>query len=69
MLEARDVLVEAENASVEEETVNCSGEGASKVSLLGSEQSIPFEPSQQNHKPLVALKTISWYGRSPEQID
>ena len=81
MLEARDVIVEARNGSVEEETnesdgtavyedtVNCSGEGASKTSSLGLEQSIPFEPQQQDHKPLVALKTISCSGKSAEQID
>lgn len=56
MLEAREVIVEARNGSVEEETnepddtavlkdtANCSGEGASKLSLMGFEQSSHFEP-------------------------
>ncbi len=81
MLEASDVIVETRNGSVEEETkesdgtavykdiVNCSGEGASKLSLLGLEQPIPFEPQQQDHKPLVGLKTISCSAKFAEQID
>ena len=80
MPEASDVVVEARNGSIEEETnesdgtavfkdtANCSGEGASKLSLEGFEQSIPLEPQQQDHKPLVALKTISCFKVSAEQI-
>lgn len=81
MLEASDVVVETRSGSVEEETnesdgtavyedtVNCSGEGASKLSLLGLEQSTPFEPQQQDHKLVVSLKTISCVQTSAEQID
>lgn len=71
MLEAENVIVEARSGSVEEgindssgptvvkDTFSCSGEGASKLSFEGFEQSSPSEPRQQDHKPLVALKTIS----------
>ena len=84
MVEACDVVVETRNGSVEEETnesygtavykdtVSCSGEGAWKLSLLGFEQSTPFEPfepQQQDHKLAVSLKTISWYATSAERID
>lgn len=80
MFEAGDDVVEARNGLDEEETneadgtavykdtANCPGEGASKLSLVGFEQSIPFEPQQQDHKSLVALKTISCVARSAEQI-
>ena len=56
MLEASDVVVEARNGSVEEETnesdgtavykdtANCSGEGASKVWLVGIGQLTPSGP-------------------------
>ena len=71
MLEARDGVVEARNSFDEEETnesdgtamykdaANCSGEGASKLSLVGFEQSSPLEPQQQDHKLRAALYTIS----------
>ena len=66
MVEACDI-VEARNGSVEEETkesddaarykdtAKSSGEGALNLSLLGFEQSRPFEPQQQDHKPLEPL--------------
>ena len=75
MLEASDVVVKTRNGSVEEETiesagtVNCSGVGASKISLPGFEQSIPFEPQQQDHKLVVSLKTMSCSGKFAEPID
>ena len=83
MLEDSDVVVETRNGSVEEETnesdgtavykdtFNCSGEGASKLSLLGFEQSTLFESQQQDHKLVVSLKTISLDSNpnSAEQID
>lgn len=67
MLEARDIIVEARYCFVEEssnesddtevyeDTVNCSGEGASKVSWWDIEQSSPPALSQQDHKLLVPL--------------
>ena len=75
MFEASDVVIKTRNGSVEEETieldgtVNCSGEGASKFSLLGFEQPIPFEPQQQDHKLVVSLKTMSCSGEFAEPID
>ncbi len=63
MVETRDGIIEEETnesdgTAVYKETVNCSGEGASKVSSVGFEQSFPG-PKQQDHKLLVSLKTIS----------
>ena len=75
MLKASDVVVKIRIGSVEEETiesegtVNCSGEGASKISLPGFEQSIPFEPQQQDHKLVVSSKTMSCSRKFAEPIN
>ena len=44
------------------EAISCSGEGASKVSLVGFEQSSPPEPTQHAHRFVVLLYTMSCVG-------